>query len=377
MTRSLRFVLEHSLAVPIGAAVALLWAATLPDSYFRVSTSQAFWINDVAMAFFFAFAMQEVIETMVEGGALHTWRRATLPVVAAIGGSIGAVAAYELYVRSGDEQVLQAGWPIVCGVDAAVSYFLCKFLLRGSKGATAFVLLLAIASNTIGLVVVGLRQPLMEPYQARVWLGVGLIVAAIVISVALQRLKVRSFWPHLLIAGSLSWWGFATSGLHPALALLPIVPFFPHAARGLNLFTDAPHGPHDSPRHFEHVFRVPVQIVAFLFALVNAGVLLRGYGTGSWAVLWGALVGRPIGTLASVGLAMAVGFHPPQGMSWRVLIVIAVAASVGFVFALFYATATFPIGPVLQELKIGALLTIIAAAVAAILARLLRVGRYA
>jgi NhaA family Na+:H+ antiporter len=377
MTRAFRFVLDHSLAVPIGAAVALLWANSLPDSYYRVATSQAFWINDVAMALFFAFALQEVIETMVDGGALHTWRRATLPVVAAIGGSIGAVAAYELYVRSGDEQVLQAGWPIVCGVDAAVSYFLCKLLLRHSKGAAAFVLLLAIASNAIGLVVVGLRAPLMEPYEARVWLGVGLIVAAIVLSVVLQRLKVRSFWPHLLIAGSLSWCGFATSGLHPALALLPIVPFFPHAPRSLNLFSDAPHGRHDSPRHFEHVFRVPVQIVVFLFALVNAGVLLRGYGTGSWAVLWGALVGRPIGTLASVGLAVAVGFHLPQGVSWRALIVIAVAASVGFVFALFYATATFPIGPVLQELKIGALLTVVAGAIAAILARLLRVGRFA
>jgi NhaA family Na+:H+ antiporter len=158
MTRALRFVLDHSLAVPIGAAVALIWANTLSDSYFQLAYSTAFWVNDVGMAFFFGFALQEVIETMLEGGALHTWRRATLPVVAAIGGSLGAVAAYELYVYAGDEQVLRSGWPIVCGVDAAFCYFLVKSLVQ-RRGATSFLLLLAIASNAIGLVMAGVRQP--------------------------------------------------------------------------------------------------------------------------------------------------------------------------------------------------------------------------
>jgi Na+:H+ antiporter, NhaA family len=372
MMRAIRYGLEHALAVPIGAVVALLWANTLPDSYFTTSTTLAFWINDVGMTLFFAFALQEVIETMVAGGALHTWRRATLPVLAAIGGSIGAVAAYELYVQSGDEQVLRAGWPIVCGVDAAVGYFVARSVVRG-KGATSFLLLLAIASNAIGLVVIGFREPLIQQRPA----GILIIAIAIVVSIGFRQLRLRNFWPHLLIAGSIAWCGFAVTGLHPALALLPIVPFFPHAARNLDMVHDAPHGPHDSPSHFEHVFRVPVQIVLFLFALVNAGVLLRGYGTGSWAILWGTLVGRPIGTLVTVAAAVVIGFHLPHNVNWRGLIVICVAASVGFVFALFYATATVPVGPVLQELKVGALLTIVGAAIAVALARLLRVGRYA
>jgi len=207
MTRALHFALDHALAVPIGAAVALVWAATLPDSYFLVSTSTSFWINDIGMAFFFAFAMQEVIETMLAGGALHTWRRATLPVVAAIGGSIGAVAVYELYVATTDEQILRAGWPIVCGVDAAFSYFLVKSLLRG-KGGTAFVLLLAIASNAIGLVVIGFRAPLYEQPLA----GVLVIAIAIIVCIGLARLRLRSFWPFLLFGGTLSWCGFAASG---------------------------------------------------------------------------------------------------------------------------------------------------------------------
>jgi NhaA family Na+:H+ antiporter len=370
MMRVIHYVLDRWFAVPIGALVALVWANTLGDSYFRFATSQAFWINDVGMALFFALAMQEVIETMVSGGALHTWRRATLPVVAALGGSIGAIATYEAYVYTGDEVLLARGWPIVCGVDAALTYFIVKNVVQ-RRGATAFLLLLAVASNAIGLIAVGLRRPIMEANPV----GLALIVAAIAISVMLARMKVRSFWPHLLIGGSLAWWGFAWIGLHPALSLLPLVPFFPHAPRNLDLFADAP--PHDSPTHFEHVFRVPVQIVLFLFALVNAGVLLRGYDTGTWAVLWGSLVGRPIGILISVGLAVAGGLHLPAGVTWRALIVLACAASVGFAFSLFCATATFPVGPVLGELKTGALMTVAGIGIALIVARLLRVGRFA
>jgi Na+/H+ antiporter NhaA len=64
--------------------------------------------------------MQEVGEAMLPGGALHPWRRAALPVVAAVGGTLGAIAVYALYVHAADEPVLALGWPIACAVDIAV-----------------------------------------------------------------------------------------------------------------------------------------------------------------------------------------------------------------------------------------------------------------
>ena len=45
-------------------------------------------------------------------------------------------------------------------------------------------------------------------------------VAAMIIGFAMRRFHVHSFWPYLLIAGSMSWLGFAKAGLHPALGLL-------------------------------------------------------------------------------------------------------------------------------------------------------------
>jgi NhaA family Na+:H+ antiporter len=372
MIRIVRFVFEHSVTAPIGVLIALLWANSAPESYFHFALTSAVTVNQVLMALVFAVAMQEVIEELIPGGALHPWKRALLPVIAGIGGSLGAIGAYEWVVFSGDEHLLAAGWPIVCVVDGAFAYFLVKSLFQRS-GATAFILLLAIASNAIGLVAVGMANPLLETHPA----GVLLAVVAVVICAAFRRARVRTFWPHLIVGGTLSWWGFAWSGIHPALSLLPIVPFFPHTPRGLELFTDAPHSTHESRSHFEHVFRIPAEIVMLLFALVNAGIITRSYGTGSRAVLIGALVGRPIGTLAITAIATGAGLHLPRNLGWKTLTVLACAASVGFVFSLFAAAGTFALGPVLNEVKLGAVMTLGGAVLTIALAWLLRVGRFA
>jgi Na+/H+ antiporter NhaA len=105
--------------------------------------------------------------------------------------------------------------------------------------------------------------------------------------------------------------------------------------------------------------------------------VLAGTTPGAWAVLTAALIGRPLGILLSIGLGMAAGLRLPAHVQWRELIVVSLAASAGFTFALFFATAVMPPGPLLAELKLGALSTAAGAAVALAAARGLRVGRFA
>ena len=88
------FVLDYLLALPIGCAAALLWANTLPDSYYRFAHATAFAVNDVGIVFFFALITKEVAEATVPGGALHPWRRAALPVAAALGGVVVSIVCY-------------------------------------------------------------------------------------------------------------------------------------------------------------------------------------------------------------------------------------------------------------------------------------------
>jgi Na+:H+ antiporter, NhaA family len=370
MNRVSRFVLDHRLAVPIGVIVALVWANARAESYFEFSLAVAFVVNNIGMALFFALVTQEVIEAMVPGGALHTWRRAVLPIVAAAGGTIGAIGVYQAYVHFGDEPLLIAGWPIVCAIDGGFSYFLVSALF-GRHRATPFLLFLVIVSDAIGLTTIGFPQPEVRLHVAA---GASAVAAGFGASLVLARLQTRTVWPHLLIGGTMLWWGFRWCGLHPALALIPIVPFLPRAPRGLDLLVDE--GPHNSALHLEHALRLPVQLVLFLFALVNAGVLVRGYGPGTWAVLTGALVGRPLGILAAVGLARVLGLRLPSQVGWRELSVVAFIASIGFPFGLFFATAVFPVGPTLMELKMGSLLTVAGTLVATAAAWLLGAGRF-
>jgi hypothetical protein len=155
------------------------------------------------------------------------------------------------------------------------------------------------------------------------------------------------------------------------------VPFFTHTARDLNVLTGADRSAHRTAGHFEHVFEYPVQVIAFSFGLVNAGVLLRGFDTGTWAVLTASLVGRPVGILAAVGMAAAAGLRLPRHIGWKELIVIALAASPSLAFGLFFAAAVLPDGPTLMETKMGALSTAAGVLLALAVARLLRVGRFA
>ena len=59
-----------------------------------------------------------------------------------------------------------------------------------------------------------------------------------------------------------------------------------------------------------------------------------------------------------------VRLHRPAGLAWRDLFVVSVAAAVGFTGALSFATAAFPEGPLLDQVKMGALLSFFAAPLA-------------
>jgi len=370
MTSVFRSATFRSLGVPVGAAAALLWSNLFAQSYFRIAHALAFAVNDVGMALFFALLTQEVLEATMHGGALHTWRRAAVPIVAAIGGTIGAVVAYVAFVLGGDELVLLSGWPIVCAIDGGIAYLLVRVLIS-NRGAAPFVFLMAIVSNAIGLTAISLHQHAGNIQPA----GPLLIVVGSAVTVWLAQLKLRAIWPQVVIGGGLMWFGFWWTGLHPALALIPIVPGLPRSPRRHTPFGAEPdHGAHDSSRHIEHALWMPVQLILFLFAFVNAGVVVHGVERGAWAVTVGALVGRPAGMLAAVGVSLACGLRLPSGVGWRELVVIALAASCAFAFGLFFATSVFATGPVLTEAKVGTLATIGALVVAGTVAWLLGTG---
>lgn len=219
--------------------------AASEESYFRFSHALSFWVNEVGMALFVALIAQEVAESVMAGGALHTWRRWVLPVIAAAGGAGGAAVAYLGWVNLRYELLLTQAWPIACSIDIAAAYYVAKFLWP--RGAIIpFLLLVAIVTDLFSVMLLAVWPTSM---QARAG-GAALLLTALAIAAVMRRTQVRSLWPYFAICGALSWWAFSLEGIHPALALLPIIPFLPHEPRRENLFTQSP--AHDDVHHFEH-----------------------------------------------------------------------------------------------------------------------------
>jgi NhaA family Na+:H+ antiporter len=370
-----RFVSEHLLLLPIGAVIAMVWVNVLPESYYAFSYAIAFAVNEVAMVLFFALVAKEVVEATAPGGVLHTVRRTIVPAIAAVGATIVPALLYVAFVRSDwiDEPMLERGWTVTFATDVALAYVIARLVFRGHP-AVPFVLLLALAADAFGFVALAVFYPLRDVQPA---VAVVLMTAALGLAAAFRWMRVRSFWPYVLAAGSVSWAALYYGGFHPALALLPILPFLPHAARDPGFFVDAPADAKDALNRFELWARYPAQIALFFFALVNAGVPFRGLEAGAWAVPFATLIGKPIGILAAVAIAVMAGFHLPHRVGWRELIVAGFIVAAGFSVALFFATATMAHGQLFRETTMGVLLGLVSIPAAFGAARILHVGRFA
>jgi Na+:H+ antiporter, NhaA family len=368
-SHALRFVLDNSLLLLAGTAAAVVWANVDSTSYEAVTHPLHFWVNDVGMVFFFALAAKEVFEAMLPGGPLASPRRALSPLAAALGGMAAPALIYVALSLTRGPADLVRGWAIPCATDIAFSAMVARMVFPAAHPAIPFLLLLAIADDALGLIILAVFYPsgAISPLAL-----VGLLSAAVLLAMWLRRRRTRSFWTYVLGPGALSWAALYTGGFHPALALVPIVPFMPHSPVDLGLFDPREEDRPDTLNRFEHWWAIPVQFVLLLFGFGNAGVRFEQIGPGTYYVLAGLLLGKPIGILVLSSLARLGGARLPAGLRTGDLLIVGIAASSGFTVSLFFATAAFPAGGALAETKMGALLSFAAAPLALMVSRLIR-----
>jgi NhaA family Na+:H+ antiporter len=360
------FILDKYLLLLTGTLLALVWSNLAPSSYERFAHVLHFPINDIGMAVFFALATKEIVEATLPGGALASPREAAVPLMAAVGGMAGPAGIYVAQATIFDKPELMRGWAIPCATDIAFSYMAARFIFPRTHPAIPFLLLLAVADDAMGMILLALFYP-TGPLSFSTLIA--LMIPAVAIAFWLRRRRIRSFWPYIILAGGLSWAALYFGGLHPALALVPILPFMPHAQRDLGLFNPEEHGLPDTMNQFEHWWKTPVHVILFFFGLVNAGVAFSSVGAGTWMVLSSLVVGKPFGILLLSFLAARLGLSAPSGLGYAHIAVLGTAAGIGFTVSLFFATAAFPEGPILNETKMGALLSFLAAPLAIVLGR--------
>jgi NhaA family Na+:H+ antiporter len=326
-----------------------------------------FLVNDILMALFFAIAGKEVWEAMLPGGALSDPKKAATPLLATVGGVAGPALIYLAGVFLSGQTEFTNGWAIPCATDIAFSYLVARMIFGQGHPAIAFLLLLAIADDAAGLIILAVFYPAKPLVLA--WLG--LAVAGIATGKVFQKLKLQSFWWYLLIPGVASWFAFYKAGIHPALGLLPIIPIMPHAKSDLGIFAREELKRDDTLNEFEHWWKDKVELILGLFGLVNAGVAFSAVGTGTWLVLGGLIIGKPVGILFMTWIACRVfGLKMPEGMNYRHVVTLGMIAAIGFTVALFVSTAAFPAGSTLDSVKMGALGSFGAAGLSFLVAKL-------
>jgi NhaA family Na+:H+ antiporter len=361
------FLIDNSLLLVAGTLAALIWANLDVHSYEAFTHGRVhFIVNDIGMVFFFALAAKEIIEATLPGGPLQSPREAAVPLLAAAGGMAAPAGLFALLVLATGRPELMSGWAVPCATDIAFSYMAARLIFPPGHPAIPFLLLLAIADDAMGLMLLAVFYP-SGPLSLLNFAT--FMIPAIGLSYWMKQWRVRSYWPYVLVGGGLSWTALYLGGVHPALALVPILPFMPHARRDLGLFNEREDELPDTMNRFEHAFKVPVQFVLLFFGLVNAGVPFGSVGSGTWIVFAGLLAGKPIGIVLMTFLGVKMGLRAPGGLTYGHTLVVGVAAGIGFTVALFFATAAYPPGSVLDEVKMGALFSFLAAPAAIALGR--------
>ncbi len=222
--RFLRIEAASGLILLIGAAVALIWAnSAWSHSYhalwetplrlqigdWTLSASLHYVVNDILMAIFF-FVVGLEIRREMNGGELSDLRRASLPVVAAIGGMLAPAAIYLMIAPGGDAQ---RGWGVPMATDIAFAVGVLALLGKRVPPALRVLLLALAIIDDIGAIIV-----IAVFYSSGIELaGFAIAGGGICAILMMQRLGIRNALAYVP-AGVVVWAGVATAGVHPTIA---------------------------------------------------------------------------------------------------------------------------------------------------------------
>jgi NhaA family Na+:H+ antiporter len=350
-----------------------------------------FIVNDILMCFFFGLAVKEITEAVSPGGSMYPPKeKAINPLLGTIGGVFGPIIVYFIMIavfagvnglpNNASFADVAIGWGIPTATDISLAWVTSLMCFGPGHPAILYLLLLAVVDDGIGLIIIAIFYSDKSVRPELEYLLLALL--AMLVAYSMRRGNVQSWQLYVFIAGPLAWCGLLKASLHPALALVFVVPFMPlHAVQkedGEESAGDDGEATAVKPHHlegplhqFEHAVKPFVDIfVLFSFGLVNAGVQFNYFGSLSFIILLSLMVGKTLGVGMMSLLGGKIGYPPPPGIGVKEAFMVGFIASLGLTVALFVAGVAFPDSPRLEgEAKMGALLSIFVAAVAIIISK--------
>ena len=393
---------------PLGPGYLRFWNTpfTVGGGAWALTKPLILWVNDGLMAvFFFVVGLEIKREILV--GELSSFRKAAIPISAAIGGML--VPAL-LYLALNHQGSAARGWGIPMATDIAFALGILALVGRGAPlGLKVFLTAVAIIDDIGAVLVIALF------YTSQVSLtALGIAAAVVLLLAILNRTGTRSPLPYALL-GIVLWLAVLKSGVHATVAGVILAFFIPcqraideetfleKARSMLDVFASAGKTPGPMPSATQRDAIQSLEVlsraaetplarlegslhpwVAFLiipvFAFANAGVTVEAGMNGllrdsvMMGVALGLFIGKPIGVLAFTWIAARTGFGElPEGVRWIHLAGAAALCGVGFTMSLFIGGLAFELPANLTHAKVGILLG--SALSAALGALLIRAGR--
>ena len=399
MYRVSSFVTRFARALLGGAVLATLWVNLDPASYYDViewrlldldlpswiarlpvSVTPQSLVTEALMALFLFFVGKELWEALVlDRGALRG-RQALLPLGLTLGGLIGAGVAWVLtasLIVTADEAGFATGWQVPLGSDVVLGFLIGRRVLGPGHPALHLLLLIAIATDILALLILGLTQPLGLIRPA--WLVLPALAALVVWRIfgrapaadapERDRRARLALWPYVL-AGLLSWVGVAASGLPGALGLLPVVPAIAHADRSFGLFAEVEELLHDPLNRLAQALAWPLTVILVLFGLTRGGVDLAAFAPTTLTTLASLWFGRPLGMiLIGLGGAAFLGLRLPPGVSLRDILAVIAILSMGFTVPVIALDSALPGGAMQEAARLGLAVSLFAGPLALLLWR--------
>lgn len=334
---------------PDGAAFLQFWEREfhMPVANLHLPHSLLHSVNDGLMALFFLLVGMEIRRELLEG-ELNDLRKASLPVIAALGGMLVPALLYAICNSSSG---YAGGWGVPMATDIAFSLGILSLL--GNKAPLQLKVLLtalAIIDDLGAIVAIALFYT--DHIDTRY------LVAAIgvfVLLLLLNRIKVRLLLPYFIL-GAVLWYFLFNSGVHATLAGVLLAFALP-----LKKIS-----------RMEHRLHVPVNFIILpLFALANTAIMFPSapgtllHSAVNYGILAGLIVGKPLGITLFSYLAVKLRLAGlPEGLTWSHVLGMGMLAGIGFTMSIFIALLAFNDTDIQITAKLGILIASVVSGIA-------------
>ena len=308
-------------------------------SIFHLNYPLSIWINDGLMAIFFLLVGLEIKREIVEG-ELSSFKSASLPIIAAIGGMVVPAFIYYFFNQGTD---YAKGWAIPMATDIAFSLAIISMLgKRAPLSLKIFLAALAIVDDLGAIVVIAIFYTEQLHWA---YLGLSALMVLVLILLNYFNFKKHVFY---IVPGLFLWYFMHHSGIHATIAGVLLAFTIPTNISKTEI----------SPlEKMEQKLHLPVNFLIMpIFALANTNITFKEgmvdglFSNFGYGIIFGLVLGKIIGInlFSWIFIKLKISSLPDKS-SWSQMLGAGLLAGIGFTMSIFIGLLSFKGHPDIQD----------------------------